>query len=287
MEHRRAAPLILMAALSALAPADAGYVRRSAARALQQAEAPPAEVADHRQTLPVDLWQLISRTPEHAAMVREPKSNSNSSQATASKDAAEQAQPIAMQVPQEELDKLSAKLSAGCEERFSAILRGKGPALSDFGGPHGNNATSAGCQKLNGSLCTTKANVMHMRSAPNGRKMRSTLEAQGQGCLPSECLDKSDLQVLASFMQLKARELVPGTGVEVELHVDCSSSGGSVAAVGQDAEQRTEDKAPVSSLEHQKSAMPKTEALRSACRGHVVSGLTLLVALLVQARSAS
>eukprot|EP00408_Alexandrium_pacificum_P034817 CAMPEP_0171291444 /NCGR_PEP_ID=MMETSP0790-20130122/71655_1 /TAXON_ID=2925 /ORGANISM="Alexandrium catenella, Strain OF101" /LENGTH=226 /DNA_ID=CAMNT_0011761167 /DNA_START=42 /DNA_END=719 /DNA_ORIENTATION=+ len=225
MEHRRAVPLVFAAVFFVLAPA-------SARRALHT-EAPLAKGAEPQPSLSVDLWQMLSPAPEHVGMAK----------GASSKDAKQQDAPVAMQVSQEELDKFSAKLSAGCQHRFSAILGGRGPAPSDFGGPRGGDATAAGCQRLNGSLCATRADVVHAKSGSSGREMRSTLEAEGQGCLPSECLDKPDLEVLASFMQLKAQELVPGTGVQVELHVDCSKSGGSAAAVG-------EEKAPAAGRNH-------------------------------------
>merc|ERR1719198_7284 len=65
-----------------------------------------------------------------------------------------------------------------------------------------------------------------------GRQMESTVDVQGRGCLPRECVAKGDLQILAAFMQLKAKETIPGMGVRVELHVNCTGSGGSTAAVG-------------------------------------------------------
>mmetsp|Transcript_26719 Transcript_26719/g.62627 ORF Transcript_26719/g.62627 Transcript_26719/m.62627 type:complete len:296 (+) Transcript_26719:55-942(+) len=290
MECRRLSGFAFAVVLAVLAPARAGRagnVRRAAAPALQaeaagpQAQGPAPEQwqAALRESLSVDFWQLMPKAPKHVEMAKEPKSQGNSSQAMESGEKAEQqaSQPVSMQVPQEELDKLSGNLSRPCEDRFAAMLSGDGPALHSFGGPHGNNATLASCTKLNGSLCDTKANIMHSRNAPNGRTLRSSLEAVGQGCLPTECLSKADLQVLAGFMQFKARQLVPGSGVEVELRVDCTQSGGSMAAIGVNAEQ---ENTLAAKHEDPTKAVPTPEAVhRSAAMGLAASGMFVVVAV--------
>mmetsp|Transcript_44218 Transcript_44218/g.137722 ORF Transcript_44218/g.137722 Transcript_44218/m.137722 type:complete len:283 (-) Transcript_44218:133-981(-) len=239
--------IAFVAACTFLAPACGSYIRRSAAAPLH-AETPQPHLQGAvlepwqravQESLSVNFWQLMPKTPKSVEMAKEPQRNSTSAQVGEGKTAEKQGQgqPVAMQVSQEELDKIAARLSPSCEARFDAILEGKGPQLHDFGGPRGGDATQAGCQRLNGSLCATRASIVQSRDAPNGRKIRSTLEAEGQGCLPSDCLDGRDLEVLAGFMQLKAKELVPGTAVRVELHVDCKQSGGSVASVGTGAEE--------------------------------------------------
>jgi len=142
--------------------------------------------------------------------------------------------PVAMQLSEEELKGLSAKLTPGCEARFSALLEGKGPPLHTFGI---HDSSEASCQSLNGSLCETQAHVQQGTiEMQDGRKMSSAVDVTGKGCLPRECMAATDLQVLASFMQGKAKETIPGMDAHVALHVDCSKSGGRVATVGQNEE---------------------------------------------------
>jgi len=138
---------------------------------------------------------------------------------------------VSMQLAQEELAALTAKLTASCGSRFSAVLEGKSPSLHTF--QSNGNTSDEGCRSLNGSLCKTQAH-MHNKAQEMGsaRRMQKAVDVTGQGCLPRECLSTSDLQPLANFLRGKAQENLPGLSSEVALHVDCTASGGGVASVG-------------------------------------------------------
>lgn len=58
--------------------------------------------------------------------------------------------------------------------------------------------------------------------------MRSRVDVEGNGCLPSKCMEQNDLEVWANFMRMKAKENLPGQGITIDLHVNCSGSGGGV-----------------------------------------------------------
>jgi len=138
---------------------------------------------------------------------------------------------VSMQLAEEELAKLTAKLTTSCKSRFSALLDGKSPSLHTF--QSNGNASEASCRSLNGSLCRTKAH-MHDKAQDmgSGRRMQKAVDVTGQGCLPSECLATSDLQPLASFFREKAQSSMPGLSAQVALHVDCTASGGGAVSVG-------------------------------------------------------
>jgi len=138
---------------------------------------------------------------------------------------------VSMQLAQEELVALTAKLSTGCRSRFSALIEGKSASLHTF--QSNGNTSDEGCRSLNGSLCKTQAH-MHNKAQEMGsaRRMQKAVDVTGQGCLPRECLSTSDLQPLANFLRGKAQENLPGLSSEVALHVDCTASGGGVASVG-------------------------------------------------------
>lgn len=97
------------------------------------------------------------------------------------------------------------------------------------------SASEASCRKRHGGLCFTRAHVEE-KASRGGRSMRSRVDVEGNGCLPSECMGQSDLQAWAHFMRGKAKEQMPGTGVSLELHVDCTESGGGIAKSGSDEE---------------------------------------------------
>lgn len=139
------------------------------------------------------------------------------------------AQPVQVQVPEEEMKKFVAKLSSGCGKRFTQLLEGKGPQLHTFGA---QGATDEGsCTQLNGTICATEAHITEDK-ATGGRTMQSTVDVEGNGCLPNECMAKDDLGHLTEFMHSRAKDTIPGTSVEVTLSVDCSKSGGSKAVMG-------------------------------------------------------
>jgi hypothetical protein len=140
-------------------------------------------------------------------------------------------QPVSTQVSQKDMDAFVATLSAACGKQFNAIMAGNAPAIHTFG-EVGVNSTEGGCGKLEGALCDTEAQIESAKSGPADRHMRSLQHVTGQGCLPSRCTKREDLAALAGFMQSKAKEAVPGTGVLVKLSVDCTASGGATAKVG-------------------------------------------------------
>mmetsp|Transcript_70841 Transcript_70841/g.153856 ORF Transcript_70841/g.153856 Transcript_70841/m.153856 type:complete len:283 (-) Transcript_70841:108-956(-) len=160
---------------------------------------------------------------------------------------------VRLQVPEADMKKFVSELSPRCGRRFSAMLRGEAPQVGDFGkgsvdpsqssqwgAGHANSSrddgsqlgvsAEASCAALNGSLCVTEARVT--QEASSGiRKMQSSTVMKGQSCLANECTTKKDLQLFATFMHLKAKEVVVGTHVRVELDVDCTAHGGSQASV--------------------------------------------------------
>lgn len=148
------------------------------------------------------------------------------------KDKEESGQPVQMQVPEGELKNLSAKLTPECQTQFTDILHGKS-LLHTFGD---SGVQSEGeCKKMNGSLCSMNAHLTQTRDT-QGRQMKSTTHVSGDSCLPEQCMASNDLKVLADFMKLKAQDMLVGADVAINLRVDCSKSGGSIANVGPGAE---------------------------------------------------
>jgi len=131
-------------------------------------------------------------------------------------------QPVKLQVAQEDIDAFVSRLSSGCGTRFSEMLEGKGPPIHTFTG----DAGKADCKELHGELCATVARVLEARETPGGRQMTSTVDVKGSSCLPKECMAKADLGELSNFMLTRVGEAMPGSGANVELHVDCGLSGG-------------------------------------------------------------
>lgn len=136
--------------------------------------------------------------------------------------------PVTMQVPEKELKAFVSELSPKCGTQFADILHGKSQ-LHTFGG--GGADAEANCAKLHGGVCAIDTHVTQARDA-NGRSMTSSTQVTGNSCLPRDCMAENDLQVFAKFMQGKAQDTLPGTGANIELHVDCTKSGGSSIAVG-------------------------------------------------------
>jgi len=172
---------------------------------------------------------------------------------------------LKIQVPEKELQALIDKLSTGCEQQFSDILHGRGPAFHNFGHP-GTDSSSAGCAQLNGTLCAMEAQVSRQQDS-QGRSMSSSTEVEGNGCLPRHCMADSDLQVLAAFMQSKAKSAIPAPGVEVALKVDCSAAGGSNALVGKSQEVSKQQTAKADGEHAAAKASNQTAAEKPAMRG--------------------
>merc|ERR1719433_1379242 len=195
-------------------------------------------------------------------------------------EASRTSNPLSLQVPQKELDQLSERLRKKCEHRFAAILRGEGPKLHTFG-EGGGNASEEACHGLNGTICHTQAHILQTQ-VHDGRKMRQTSEMEGQGCLPTECLDAPDLQELTKFMQDKAQSTIPGTGTEVSLHVDCSKNGGSVANSGlalKSADKLDKAHKSTNNSESTGEAKKPVTGSRSAAASVAISIPTVMVAL--------
>jgi len=141
-------------------------------------------------------------------------------------------QPVSVQVPENEIDHFISTLSKGCGGRFKQMLNGEGTGLHKFGSG-GSKADGASCKKLEGTLCATQAHIIHEKKSPqNGRKMEQITDVSGNSCLPSECMSKTDLTRLSTFMHTQAKNIIPGAEHRVELHVDCTKNGGTIVTVG-------------------------------------------------------
>jgi len=195
-----------------------------------------------------DTWQLqIQSLVSGLVQEREPAAAQGTEETHTKK-----AGPLHMQVPEKELKAMMSKLTAQCEEQFDGIIRGQGPAIHTYGSP-GTNSSTIGCRSLNGSICSMDAHVIQQKDT-GGRSMSSTTSVQGDGCLPRNCMAGTDLEVLATFMHLKAKDALPGQDVNVKLSVDCTKVGGSSVEVGSSVMgAKTAHKAPVRGM-HAKSA---------------------------------
>jgi len=141
-------------------------------------------------------------------------------------------QPVQVQVPDNEMNKFMDTLSTGCKGRFKQMLDGKGADLHTFGST-AVAANKASCSKLDGKMCATSAHIIHEKKhTASGRKMESATDVSGDSCLPQECMTAMDLHQLATFMQTQAKTIIPGDDHRVELHVDCTMSGGPKDSVG-------------------------------------------------------
>lgn len=149
---------------------------------------------------------------------------------TAAKKAAVN-QPVNLQMSTEEIERFLSKLSPKCNEQFAKMLAGNGSALHTFGTP-GVAPTEDICKSLKGNLCRTTAFVAQQQAAPDGRLIKSTVDVEGKGCLPENCLSGADLTLLAGLMREKATLALGSKKASVRLDVDCTMSGGSYAVVG-------------------------------------------------------
>jgi len=147
---------------------------------------------------------------------------------------------VSMQIPDEEINSFLGKLSQGCETQYTAMFHGQGSGLDTFGAP-GVESTAESCQSLNGSLCANMAHIAQESRNSSGRSMNTKVQVKGNGCLPKACISEKDLSVLAAFMHSKAKSsgTISGEGVDLDLHVDCTASGGSVAAVPSQEKEET------------------------------------------------
>lgn len=142
-------------------------------------------------------------------------------------------QPVGIQIEDKVLEKMQKDLSPACAKRYKDAMNGKGPAMHTFnqhGDVHGpTKKVPEQCEKdLQGSLCSTRALVSEKRKVADGRRMTSKIKVDGNSCLPKECTSESDLATLAVFMRAQTKEVMPGEAINVNLHVDCSKSGGGV-----------------------------------------------------------
>ncbi|CAE7880001.1 pab1 [Symbiodinium microadriaticum] len=144
--------------------------------------------------------------------------------------------PVSTKLTKEELEEFLHQLSPACRKQFLAMLEGHGQArdLHRFG----QNATQA-CSSLGGALCKNHARILQTNVVEDGRKMVAKSVVDGKSCLPSQCIQDSDLRMLAGMLQRKAVETLGPASVgqqpvEVLLDVDCSSSGGSSYAASRE-----------------------------------------------------
>jgi len=140
-------------------------------------------------------------------------------------------QPVAVQVDESVVEQLHKDLSPSCSTRFKAIMKGEGPQMHQFN-EHGESTGQ--CDALEGKICHQDVAITESHVAPgDGRKLEQRLEVTGNSCLPKECMSESDVKTLATFMHKQTKEMIPGQDTFIELHVDCSKSGGGTVLVGQ------------------------------------------------------
>jgi len=159
-----------------------------------------------------------------------------------------QNQPVGVQVDEKTMDQLHKDLSPECGKRYSAMMKGEGPAMHEFD-QHGKDSKNDQCVKeLKGSECQTIAKVTENQEVPDGRKLSSKTTVEGVSCLPKECTSQKDLSVLASFMHKQTKEIFPDERIKVDLHVDCSASGGAVVDANRKPEAAPAPKSGASAL---------------------------------------
>ena len=72
------------------------------------------------------------------------------------------------------------------------MLEGKGPKLHHFTAGEKGADNKAQCSALEGSVCHTSAHIAENKDM-QGRAIKSSVEVEGDGCLPSMCLNQGDL----------------------------------------------------------------------------------------------
>jgi len=137
-------------------------------------------------------------------------------------------QPVGVQVDEKVMDNLKKELSPACGKRYGAMMKGEGPEMHNFN-EHAKDGKGDQCEKdLQGSKCNTLARITESKAVPDGRKMTAHTKVEGVSCLPKECTSDKDLTVLAQFMHSQTKEIFPDEAIKVNLHVDCSGSGGAI-----------------------------------------------------------
>lgn len=188
------------------------------------------ETAPWKATLESSIANLAA--PPMSAAVQTKDVNVEKKGEEKEKEKSKLDQPVQVQVPDNEMQGFISTLSTDCGGRFQQMLQGKGGDLHKFGS-HGMKADDASCTKLEGTMCHTQAHIIHQKKTmTNGRKSESSMDVAGNSCLPRQCMAKSDLDRLATFMHTQAKNIVPGAEHRVELSVDCSKNGGASATIG-------------------------------------------------------
>lgn len=155
---------------------------------------------------------------------------------TASGVASGQAQaPVHERVHQMELDEFTASLSEDCARHFRGAFLGNGPALHTFGASGTVDDNRRGCELLNGSLCSTKADITQEGSSL-GRTLSQEIHGESDGCLPRPCIQQHDLERMAEFMRVHAKAHMPAEDVRLQLSVDCRQAGGGNVTTGDSTE---------------------------------------------------
>eukprot|EP00930_Biecheleria_cincta_P038292 TRINITY_DN26310_c0_g1_i1.p1 TRINITY_DN26310_c0_g1~~TRINITY_DN26310_c0_g1_i1.p1 ORF type:complete len:283 (+),score=71.02 TRINITY_DN26310_c0_g1_i1:82-930(+) len=185
-----------------------------------------------------DIVALYKDTPDNVQThVTHDKMNKGSdsvhqqnSQARRKSDAA---MPVSAQMSKNELNNFLNHLSRSCRVQFENMLEGKGDAknLHRFGTSE-KHMDEDGCKRIGGAICSNHAQVKTTFDAPDGRRLTSKSDVDGDSCLPKSCIKDPDLKMLASFVQHHAVESLGASSQgqeapEVLLDVDCTQSGGS------------------------------------------------------------
>mmetsp|Transcript_56912 Transcript_56912/g.112093 ORF Transcript_56912/g.112093 Transcript_56912/m.112093 type:complete len:281 (-) Transcript_56912:99-941(-) len=204
-----AGALVLLASPAAVGAIAGGDAPRAQPTQLRVGTASSAPEADDATIRRVAASLGLMRVPEDGRAPEEKKKQEGSV-------------PVSMQVPEKEIKALAANLTRECGEQFDDILHGRSQ-LHTFG--DSGRTTKGECAKLHGSLCSMHARLTQAQ-AVSGRSIESTTHVSGDSCLPDSCMSDKDLQVLAEFMKLKAKDSVPGGNIDITMRVDCTGSGG-------------------------------------------------------------
>jgi len=161
--------------------------------------------------------------------VRAPTQAAAADKAPANGAGGKSGQPVGIQVEEKLMKQLEKDLSPACSKRYVAMMKGEGPEMHNFNQHAAKDDKGKQCEKeLQGSECSTLAKITESQQVPDGRKMTAKTQVEGMSCLPKECTEQKDLAVLATFMHRQTKEIFPDERIKVNLHVDCSKSGGAV-----------------------------------------------------------
>lgn len=181
--------------------------------------------------------------------------------------------PISRQISEHDMKVFVDALSPKCARRMKAMLKGEGPAIHTFGGRE-VNSTTPNCHRLHGAPCDTRAHIEEHSTTTSGRAMKSSVDVSGQSCLPIDCTtEEGDLRSLAGFMRAQAKESLPSPDSNVELHVDCTATGGHKVSLGEEASAAASTASPPA------APAPSTEEHRSFA-APVGLGVPVLLTLL-------